>query len=245
MIRTSLGLLTLMASAEAIFTATPARQDFGKTTVPNGVSPGGFTVSGLRPGDAMQFSITGVQASAGCRMEVVLCNYAHLYSGTFGWTIGLSASGSQEREQVEVNVVSGRAACQGTASSSENGVTRTGRISGPGLIAVEFERDANRPVYRIIVACPTPDWPAGPNAEPATPSRPAELGHGEQESYKQPATVPGMTLTGSYSNPAPETDALNGVTGTVTVSWHLCDPAKYRPFVRPGPRPDSTGRKCT
>jgi hypothetical protein len=187
--------------------------------------------------------VTGV----GCRMQVVYCNYAHLYSGTFIWTSTLAAPGSQDGEHVQVDVANGVATCNGSASSSEQGNTRTGAITGSGLIAIEFERDdAYRPVYRITVACPTPAWPAGENGEPATPSRPAELGHNEQKSYDQPASgPPGMTLRGSYSNPAPETDALNGVTGTVSVSWELCESAKYRVVVRPGTPPDSTGRTCS
>jgi len=162
-------------------------------------------------------------------MEVVHCNYAHLYGGKFSWTSDLSAPQSRHHEQVDVELVGGLATCSGAASDTENGRTRTGPIAGMGLFAIEFERDsASRPVYRITVACPSPDWPAGPNGEPATPSKPAELGHDEQQSYDQPAPAPpGMKLVGSYTTPAAETDALNGVSGSLTVTWTLCPSAKY------------------
>jgi hypothetical protein len=65
-----------------------------------------------------------------------------------------------------------------------------------------------------------PDWPASAD-EPATPSRPAELGDLPQQTYNQPASSVGINLDGSTSYPAPENDALNGVTGAVQVNWSL------------------------
>jgi hypothetical protein len=88
-------------------------------------------------------------------------------------------------------------------------------------------------VYQITAACPTPDWPPGPNGEAATPSQPAELGHNDRSTYKQPdglirqgwtleQAVAGLyRLQGTLSYPAPETDQLNGVSGAVVVSWNL------------------------
>ena len=35
-----------------------------------------------------------------CQMKVVSCNYAHLYSGTFNWTVTLSGPASQSSWKV-------------------------------------------------------------------------------------------------------------------------------------------------
>jgi len=165
---------------------------------------------------------SGQGVNAACEMKVVSCNYAHLYSGAFSWTSSLASPGSSYHEQVQVKVVRGVAVCSGQATESGNGQSRSAPIAGSGLIAVEFVEDsARRLVYRVTVACPTPAWPAL-NNDPATPSRPAELGQNEQGSYNQPATRIEMPLlNGSYSNPSPDSDRANGVTGTVSVHWNL------------------------
>jgi hypothetical protein len=169
-----------------------------------------------------------------CTNRVVFCNYAHLYSGTFGWNRTLNGPNSQYKETVEVTITNGVAVCNGSATSSGQGTSQTGAITGKGLFAVEWLDDPMYPwVYQITAACPTPDWPAGPNGEAATPSQPAELGHNDQSTYKQSDILikPGMTLEqaidvmyriqGTLTYPAPETDQLNGVSGGVVVSWSL------------------------
>ena len=187
----------------------PPSQRYQVATLVVGAVDGHGAVAGTRQGQ--------------CQMKVVSCNYAHNYSGTFIWSKTLTGSASRNTERVQVEVVRGVASCNGAETDTENGRTLTGPVVGPGLIAVEFEKN----IYRITVACPSPDWPATPDAA-ATPSRPAELGHNDQQSYDQPAPPPGANLVGSYSNPAPETDPVNAVTGLVTVSWELCAPARYR-----------------
>jgi len=148
-------------------------------------------------------------------MWVVSCNYARGYNGSFDWQIVLQAQKSRYDEAVSVGITNGVVTCDGTAKETDVGGTRIGRIVGKGLLAVEFKNDSlGKLVYEITAACPTPAWPG-------TPSQPAELGHTGQESYEQPATAIGMNLKGGSTYPAPETDPVNGVTGTVSVSWDL------------------------
>ena len=173
-----------------------------------------------------------------CLYRVVECNYAHIWSGVFTWTSTTNAPGSQDTETVDVTVVNGVASCNGGATSSGNGKTRSARIQGPGLFAVEFLSDTDKPhqaqlgvgywVYRITAACPSPHWPASSD-EPETESRPAEMGHGEQSSDKQPAAATAMTLDSLISRlpklegriSFPGNDPVNGVTGTTTITWNL------------------------
>ncbi len=169
-----------------------------------------------------------------CTNRVVFCNYAHLYSGTFGWNYSIIGPASQTKVHVQVTVTNGVAVCNGAETITANGRAQTGAITGKGLFAVEWLEDAMYPfVYRITAACPTPDWPADPDGSAATPSQPAELGHNDMSSDKQsdPSIKPGMTLEqvviqlnrlqGTLSYPAPETDQLNGVSGNVVVSWNI------------------------
>lgn len=154
-----------------------------------------------------------------CQMKVVSCNYAYLYSGQFSWTNTINGAASQFYEQVTVGVKNGVANCLGTVRETSNGQTTTGTISGPGLFAVEFERDStNKLVYRITGACPTA-------AGMGSPVQPAELGHHDLETYLQRATaIAQKVLQGGSNYPAPETDTVNGVTGTVQVTWNIRRP---------------------
>jgi len=55
--------------------------------------------------------------------------------------------------------------------------------------------------------------------------QPAELGHHGLETYQQRATeMAQKVLQGGSNNPAPETDAVNHVTGTVQVAWNITRP---------------------
>ena len=154
-----------------------------------------------------------------CQMKVVSCNYAYLYSGQFSWTNTINGPASQFHEQVTVGVKNGVADCLGSVRETSNGQTTSGKVSGPGLFAVEFERDsANKLVYRITAACPTAEGMG-------SPVQPAELGHHDQETYQQPATaIAQKVLKGGSNYPAPETDTANGVTGTVQVTWSVTRP---------------------
>lgn len=154
-----------------------------------------------------------------CQMKVVSCNYAYLYSGQFSWTNTIKGPASQFYEQVTVGVKNGVADCLGTVRETSNGQTTAGTVSGPGLFAVEFERDsANKLVYRITAACPTA-------AGMGSPVQRAELGHHSLETYEQRATtIAQKVIQGSSNYPAPETDEANGVTGTVQVTWNIARP---------------------
>lgn len=170
---------------------------------------------------------TGVQPV--CTNRVVFCNYAHLYSGTFNWSSNLTGPGASTSETVSVTVVQGVATCNGTVISTLKGRSRTGAVTGNGLVAVEFDHDTlpngdRSPtagnVYRVTVACPSPAFQATAD-EAATPARPAELGDFFQQTYDQRIKAVGDNLSGSTSYPSPDADALNGVMGAVQVNWSL------------------------
>jgi len=146
-------------------------------------------------------------------MSVVPCNYAGLYTGTFSWTSVLDAGSTHYVESVTVTVTNGRAVCNGSVVETGNGQTPNRTVAGAGLFAVEFSGWSNNS-YLITAACPTP-------ADAGTPSRPAELGHFEMKSDWQPAKGLGVDLVGKNSYPSPDSDPLNGVTGTVTIGWTL------------------------
>jgi hypothetical protein len=192
--------------------------------VPSSLGPKSATLVATGMGTPVTAQLKG-EGIFGCLMKVVPCNYAHLYSGIFGWTLSLNAPNSRYSENVQVNVIDGVATCNGAATDIDQGQSKTGAITGNGLIAVEFDPDTTgkKLEYTITAACPTPDWPATSDAA-AMPSRPAELGHNFQTSYRQPASALGINLVGSSSYPAPETDPINRVSGVVSVSWDLKRP---------------------
>ena len=189
-------------------------------------------------GSSNSASLEGMGVAPLCKHTVVPCNYSHHFSGVFGWSSTSSAPGSRYVQNVNVDVVEGVAACNGSATSSENGRSLTGAITGPGLIGVEFLSDHLYPwVYQITVACPSPAWPATEDAV-ATPSQPAELGHGEMSSDKQPVGRRGMLLEeaiasvtkleGSINFPTNEGDPA----GMTTITWHLCPNSRFQPATR-------------
>lgn len=179
-------------------------------------------IADSRGGQAV-VSLRGKGVAALCEMKVVSCNYAHLYSGTFSWQSDLSGPWGQTRLSVTVTVINGVATCDGSETSvtiNDGGrSTDVGSIQGDGLIAIEFETDsADRPVYRVTAACPSPQWPPALNR----PVQPAELGNSYfEESYQQPMPNPNSTLRGMRRGAHPDVDSVNGVTGTMTVSWTL------------------------
>jgi hypothetical protein len=95
-------------------------------------------------------------------------------------------------------------------------------------LATPYKGGATFWVYRITAACPSPHWPATSDTEDE-PSRPAEMGHGEQSSDKQPAAAGAMTLDALISRlpklegklSFPSNDPSNGVTGSMTITWNL------------------------
>ena len=193
-----------------------------------GPKTGLISVFDPRSGTSANIKLTG-NGIDGCVYTVIQgCNYAPLYYGSFNWKHTISGPGSSYVEDVNVDVLWGAATCNVTAKSTSPGRTRVGTVvGGKGLIGVEFLKDELDPVkktselvYRIIVACPSPEFPA--TAEDAgTPSRPADLGDFSQETYKQRISAVGVDLVGTTSQPSPETDALNGVGGRLELHWSL------------------------
>jgi hypothetical protein len=148
---------------------------------------------------------------------VVHCNYAHLYNGTFYWTIDLKGPAGESSWKVQMAFQNGVASCGGTQTDISNGQTTVEQIRGNGLIAVEFNKDNNNNwEYVITGACPAPPWMGAPG-------RPAELGH-DPYHYIDPQPAKKLaqdSLIGSLTYPAPESDPANGVTGSVNVRWKL------------------------
>lgn len=177
-------------------------------------------------------ALKGNGVEAVCEMKVVSCNYAHLYSGVFSWNDGLQAAGSSTSIVMQADIDGLNVACNGTETIRDEGGSHVLISKGSGLVAVEFKTDdENRSVYNITVACPTPG-----NSD--NPSQRAELGHFDQQTYDQLKTkagppkipnventlidvTPGVDLIGTTSYPNPGVDAVNGVTGTVVVTWKL------------------------
>lgn len=157
-------------------------------------------------GSSNSAPVEGMAVAAICTHTVVPCNYALHYSGVVSWSGGDAGA--------NVDVVQGVASCNATGD--------TELTSGPGLIGVEFDRSeegrASSTWYRITVACPI--------RYPPEPARPAELGHGEFGSYKQPL---GMTITQLNASGPPRLKGSDG-----EVSWDLCPNSQYQPAVRVG-----------
>ena len=154
-------------------------------------------------GSSNSATVEGTAVAALCKPTVVWCNYAHHYSGVFSWSDG--------NDGVNVDVVQGVASCNVMGDP-------TPLASGPGLIAVEFDRDEDSTTFfRITVACPT--------RYPPEPVRPVEFGKNDLSTYKQP-----LAMTIERVNAGPP--RLKGRDDEV--SWNLCPNSQYRRPVRAG-----------
>ncbi len=146
-----------------------------------------------------------------CRPHLVSCNIGDHYSGTFKRLSVVEYPGGKTTEDVAARVVRGKTSCEGSITSTDPSA-ETGPIRGDGLLAVEWgkgtEDDPEQPWYRIAVACP------GVNGSPA------RMGGSEIDTYKQPRRTFSL-LEGKSEEEHPETDEVNGVTGTVRLSWSL------------------------
>jgi hypothetical protein len=169
-------------------------------------------------------TLTGTGVIPLCTYTVVPCNYAHLYDGTFSWTIRLQGPHGSDDLSVIASIEAGRVNCNGSqVTRRPDGVSWTGTIVGRGLIGVEFIADEAYPLASsITVACPSARFPDHADGSRGWDSEPAEVG--SSFSFQTPparARVAGEPLAGTLNYPPPETDALNGVTGTVSVQWNL------------------------
>lgn len=198
----------------AVLRVCPFGVDFRPLSM--GIKTATFTVTNAR-GQRASASLRGEGVAEFCELKVVSCNYAHLYSGTFSWKIDLRDADTRTSTNVTVNVIKGVAACSGAFHEIDPNVEPIhGTISGPGLIGVEFLSDPVHPLAaRIVVACPS-------TQQPGVPSQPATLGNtNTMDSDRQPAQAIGVNLSGTINYPAPESDPVNGISGTVQVTWDL------------------------
>lgn len=172
------------------------------------------------------------------------------YSGSVTYRHQITGPGSVNTEQASVTILEGKAQCGGGYSGVEGAETTTLPIAGPGLFEIFFQgwegvlADAEPPdagirdytsrelrqyrdslrrtikpghmAYSFWVACPNVLSVAAPEAD---------YRH-SFDSYKQDFDAGGGNLPdelkGSWSVPAPETDAPNNVGGVLEMSWDLC-----------------------
>ena len=185
------------------------------------------------------------RVQAGCRQDhLVPWNCAALFSGSFEWKSILKGGNGtvqmNSNQDVTVVIQAGKASCTGTLTGftrveGESETQVNSRITGPGLVAVEYgtntEDDPKGPFYLITVACPSP---AG--EEITTNLRTGERtvnrvlgeppdgfrgGSQQASSYQRPGTQRDVELTGTTVDENPDADAANGLTGTLTVTWKL------------------------
>lgn len=152
---------------------------------------------------------------------------------------------SRRTATIEVKVTSGKAWCSGSIDEVEKqwssgkltmDATRTGVVAGPGLIGIEFgmggthsevdedvDLDPDTPSYNITIACPTAEMTiTGGGETTVTPSEPARWGSsGEFSTYDWPGDFSQGGLKGTSSWSHPDSDPLNGVSGTMSVTWSL------------------------
>ena len=169
------------------------------------------------------------------------------YVGRIEWTDYVTGPNGYSRETV-VAVVSNAfevhgstvalkhdVTCQVHFEEMDHGAKTVNSANGPGMLELTFDRKGGKPTYQFTVACP--------NAMYGQP-RQAEWSH-SMDSYKQPWTPTATAqawpdlFKGTWSVPNPATDALNGVGGTLALTWSFCNvfaPQCSRPQP-PSPRP--------
>lgn len=120
--------------------------------------------------------------------------------------------------KVTASVKDGKASCVGTEDITQAGADPSHyTIDGPGLIGVEIVDDPHYPLaYKISVACPNPVQPGDPRPGPASLGNSASI-----ETPNRPMKKIGDNLKDTVDYPAPETDPVNNVTGTVQIAWDL------------------------
>lgn len=135
-----------------------------------------------------------------CKAYLVPCNLGSSYSGTFRWVSVVQSPAGKTAEDVTAKVTRGKVRCLGS-------------VEGEGLLTVETgigtDDDPQQPWYRIAVACPG----AG--------SEPARMNGSEWSTYKQPRKGGIAVLEGSLEEDHPDVDPVNGVTGTIKLTWSL------------------------
>ena len=156
----------------------------------------------------MLSSALHAQAPGGwaCRADSLAgFNCAHYYDGTVSLTSELKGSVQQSR-RVVATVTGGRVVCKVSGSDVEE-------FEAPGMLAVVHE--ATQVVgggYGISVWCP--------EAAGDTPRRGTE----PQITIMKQRAANYATLEGKDAHEHPDADAVNGVTGTETITWALRRP---------------------
>jgi hypothetical protein len=144
-------------------------------------------------GQAATAALSGVGVSDGYSGHIT---YQHTIVGSHGRT----------NYSVDVVVVSGRAFCKGTLVDVDDGGTETTSLDGAGLFELRWN-DAKEYGFQFASPNPSQNQPTGEWSEAIS-------------SYKQQGE-PLDRLKGGWTEPAPETDEVNGVTGTEQMSWEL------------------------
>jgi hypothetical protein len=203
-------------------------------------------------GSSITLAAALAAASAGPVVGQVPDFVMYLYEGKIEWTDYVKGPAGFSRETVVALVtlpstrqlrvrgvtdtlLKPEVACHVHYQSDDQDVS----IDGPGLLEIKFGRNkasTAASTYQFTVACP--------NAMDDPPEE-ARWSH-SMDSYVQQGwkvwdalakqeLVP-VTLKGTWTVPNPATDPLNGVTGTLSLTWLLCaTPATFQSRVRPCP----------
>lgn len=158
---------------------------------------------------------------------------------------GGDRSYSSRTLDIVMTVAAGRVGCRGAVTErSERWSSGTqmedrhalGSIAGPGLIRIEFseggmhsvggdevELDDDAPSYNITVVCASPTMTVtGGGERVITPSEPARWGSSyEVQTYDWLGDFAQRGLSGTATWNHPDSDPINGVSGSVTVIWNL------------------------
>ena len=193
-------------------------------------------------GNRVTAVLRGEGIKAGCQPVLVHCNYAGLYSGTIKFksvdTTTTDDFKSLQETVITVTVIGGKAQCSGSVTEWEirgyKGVPESemkgrGDITGPGLVAIEFDFREGAPVYVVTFSCPEPDMvresrslAGGTGTSERFPGAPVEWNGGTlvadpQPSSADPDQMP--SLTGSFRHDRWDPD--NSAGGYTTTSWDL------------------------
>ena len=217
--------------------------------IPQAVGPSNaFLVVSDTRGNRGSAVLTGT-GIVGCRPDAaVSCNYADQYSGTFSWSsVLVTRSGDPSGPEykalatasVKVRLTKGLAFCTGSQSDSTMSLEggrldelreTLGTISGPGIFAIEFFGDNGQLAYKVTAWCPTgqgtlitKNYRTRETTTANFKASPAKVGgSGGMEIDPQPASAIGMDLAGSLPGRVhPDADPLNGVSGTLDITWSL------------------------
>lgn len=138
-----------------------------------------------------------------CNMDsLATWNCGSYYTGTVTMASTLKVSGSEEVSSITATVTAGKVSCQ--VKGPENP-----EFTGPGMLVVGHETTGNHGGYEINVWCPE-----------AAGQRPSRRDSPIIVIMKKRATDY-TRLDGTESFEHPDADAVNGVTGNVTQTWHL------------------------